>query len=368
VRLIVSGGGTGGHIYPALAVIEALSAAAPDVETLYLGEGDGMEAQLVPRAGLSFKPVPSGAVVGHNPAEVAASLARVARGVRVASRLIAAHGAEVVLVTGGFVCVPVALAARLRRVPTIVVLPDVVPGLAVRFLAPMATAVAASYPDALRHLPRGRTVLTGYPLRASVWRIDRATARRSFGLAQRRPAIVVLGGSRGAQSINRAIATGLPDLLAQADVIHIAGQRDEPWLRERAAALPKPLQRRYHLFDYLDDAPRALMAADLAVTRAGAATCAELPAAGLPSILVPYPHAAEHQALNARYLVRHGAAVALPDAALDSGALVTTIIELLADTARRAVMAERARRLAVRGGADAVAALVLALGRRRRAA
>lgn len=368
MRVVVSGGGTGGHIYPALAIVEALAAADAQSETLFVGQAKGMEAQIVPRAGLPFAAVPSGAVVGRHPTALAISAVRIARGIAAASRLIAAYRPDAVLVTGGYVCVPVALAARLYRLPIAVVLPDVVPGLAVRLLAPIATVIAASYPDALRYLPRERTVLTGYPLRASVWQVDRATARRSFGLADERPALVVLGGSRGARSINRALAAGLKNLLPMADIIHVAGQRDEPWLRERAATLPEGLRKRYRLFAYLDDVPRALVAADLAVARAGAATCAEFPAAGLASILIPYPHAGAHQARNARYLVRHGAAVALPDAALDSGVLQATIAELLADTARRTVMAERARRIARRAGAEAVASLVLAMARQRRAA
>lgn len=368
MRIVVSGGGTGGHIYPALAIVEALAAFETQSAFVYVGLATGMEAEIVPRTGLPFRAVPSGAIVGRNPAAVAANAGRIAVGVRAASRLLATYGPDVVVVTGGYVCVPVALAARLHRLPLVVVLPDVRPGLAVRFLAPFATVIAVAFPDALRYLPRRNTVLTGYPLRARIWNVSRAAARASFGLASDRPAVVVLGGSRGAQSINRAVAEGLDALLSVADVIHIAGQRDEPWLRDRAAALAAHLRQRYHLFAYLDDMPRALAAADLAVARAGAATCAEFSAAGLPSILIPYPHAGAHQACNARYLVRHGAAVALPDAGLAHGTLLATVTELLQDAPRRAAMAERARRLAVRGGAEAVASLVLAVGRARRAA
>lgn len=359
MRVVVTGGGTGGHVYPALAVVEALRRSDPTAEALFVGHADGLEARVVPRAGLPFAAVPSGPIVGRGPVEIVGSLLRVARGVLAANHLLSRSHPDAVIATGGYVCVPVALAARLRHLPLVVVLPDVVPGLAVRALARVATVVAASYLDALPHLPRGRTVLTGYPLRASVWALDRAAARASFGLDDARPTLLVLGGSRGARSINRAVAAALGELLTRAQVIHVAGERDEPWLRARATELPAELQRRYRLFGYLDDLPRAMRAADLAVARAGAATCAEFPAAGLPSILVPYPHAGAHQALNARYLVRHGAAVAVPDGVLADGGLLAAVRALLDDPARRAAMAERAQRLAVRGGAAAIAALLL---------
>ncbi|MBI4505525.1 MAG: undecaprenyldiphospho-muramoylpentapeptide beta-N-acetylglucosaminyltransferase [Chloroflexi bacterium] len=361
---MVTGGGTGGHVYPALAVAEALRRADATAEVLFVGHGDGLEARVVRRAGLAFAAVPSGPVVGRHPLEVAASLARVARGVVAAGHLLDEYRPDAVLATGGYVCVPAALAARLRGLPVVVVLPDVVPGLAVRALARLATVVAASYPDALPHLPRGRTVLTGYPLRASLWRLDRVAARASFALDDALPTLLVLGGSRGARSVNQAVAAALEDLLARSQVVHVAGERDEAWLRARAAALPATLGARYHLFGYLDDLPRAMMAADLAVARAGAATCAEFPAAGLPSVLVPYPHAGAHQARNARYLVRHGAAVAVADAALPGGGLLAAVSALLDDAARRVAMAERARRLAVLHGADAIVALLLGVAAR----
>jgi UDP-N-acetylglucosamine--N-acetylmuramyl-(pentapeptide) pyrophosphoryl-undecaprenol N-acetylglucosamine transferase len=288
-----------------------------------------------------------------------------------------------ILGTGGYVCVPLFLAARTMGVPTMIYLPDVVPGLAVKLLSRVATITAVNVEDAIPHLfgrqpttddrrasaipgarvvgGRWSVVAVGYPVRAELFGQDRAACRSDFGMGEGLPVALVYGGSRGARSLNQAIAALLPELLARCQIIHVCGREgDEGWLREAAARLPSELQGRYKLYPYLESGPgvggrlpsmtRAFGAADLAICRSGASTLAELPAAGLPAVLVPYPYV--HQDENADYLVRRGAAVKVDDAAMlgnglpQAGALAREVIRLLENKHERERMVKQSRALA----------------------
>jgi UDP-N-acetylglucosamine--N-acetylmuramyl-(pentapeptide) pyrophosphoryl-undecaprenol N-acetylglucosamine transferase len=277
------------------------------------------------------------------------------RGFRQARRLIATFRPDVLLVTGGYVCVPITVAARLAGVPALIYLPDIEPGLAIKFLARLADRVAVTAPPAAQHFRPGQAVVTGYPVRRELFEGNRAEARARLGLAESAPIVLILGGSQGARSINRAVSQGIEALLQAAQVVHISGPRDSGWVRERRAELPEPLQARYQVYDYLyEEMMDALLAADLAVSRAGASTLGEFPAAGLPAVLVPYPYAGAHQWANARYLVEAGAAVTLADADLGA-ALVPTVLNLLADGDRRAALARAAHALAQPEAAQRIA-------------
>jgi len=355
---MISGGGTGGHVYPALVVVAALP---PNSPVLYVGSEQGMEQDLLGPSGVAFAGVSAAPLRGRAPWTMARNLARLARGTRQAGRLLASFRPDVVLMTGGYVSVPVGLAAWRRRIPSLLYLPDIVPGLAVRFLSRLATRVVTTAPDALRHLPRGKVVVTGYPVRPAFYSAARRQARAHLGLSEEEMVILVAGGSRGARSINRAVGMALPALLPKASILHVCGREgDEDWLRERAGQLPPHLQTRYRLYPYLhEEMPLAFAAADVAICRSGASTMGELPAAGLPSVLVPYPYV--HQEENADYLVRNGAALKVSDDRLrscdgrpDAGALIEALQPILEDPALRARMAEAARRLARPGAAQAM--------------
>ncbi len=319
-------------------------------------------------AQVSFATVPAAALRGRAPWTMLRNLTVLAQGTRLALRLLGEFSPDVALVTGGYVSIPIGLAAWRKRVPLLVYLPDVVPGLAVRFLARLATRVATSTPDSARYLPRGKVVVTGYPVRPALFTADRRSARARFNLSEAERVLLIYGGSRGARPINLAVAQGLPEFLRRASVIHICGQAgDEAVLRERASGLPEDLRARYRLYPYLhQEMADALAAADLAICRAGASTLGELPAVGLPAILVPYPYV--HQEENADFLVRHGAAVQVPNARLrdragrpDPTALLQALDEILESPPRLAQMAEAARRLARPEAARAIVEVLQAL-------
>lgn len=364
MRLAVSGGGTGGHVYPGLAVIAALEGPPFLLSRgaiLYLGARGRAEEGLAQRAGLAFSPVTAGPVRGRGFLETLRSSLLLLLGVAQAWAALRRHRPAALLATGGYVSVPVVLAGWLRRLPTLLYLPDAQPGLAVRFLAPFATKIAVTAPGAA--LPAQKTVVTGYPVRPGFGKVDKATARARLGLDPEAKALLVWGGSQGARSLNREVSRHLQELLGLCQVVHLCGTADLPWLQALRQALPQEWRARYHLHGYLHEGvPEVMAAADLAVARAGASVLGEFPSSGLPAIVVPYPHAGGHQVHNARYLAEAGAALLLPEARLEE--LVPTVTGLLQDDARLRQMAEQARRLAQPEAAQRIAQLLVELAQK----
>ncbi|MBN1179227.1 MAG: undecaprenyldiphospho-muramoylpentapeptide beta-N-acetylglucosaminyltransferase [Anaerolineae bacterium] len=362
MRIWIAGGGTGGHVYPGLAVLQDLRAGGP-VEPLYVGGIDSVEERLAERAGLRFVGVHAGGVHGLAPHIVARNLVKLARGFGDALRLGRRERPQALFVTGGYASVPVAMAAWVLRVPILVYLPDIEPGLAVRFIARLARRVAVTTEASRAYFPARKVVVTGYPVRPALRSVEREAGRRAFGLPPDATVVLIFGGSHGARSINQAVVQNLEAVLQEAEVIHVSGELDWVWVAERAAQLPADLRARYHSFPYLhEEMGAALAAADLAVCRAGASALGELPVFGLPAVLVPYPHAWRYQRVNAQWLVERGAAVMLEDERLGA-ALLDVLRELLVDRARLAQMSERAREQSRPDAAARLAAELRAIAR-----
>jgi UDP-N-acetylglucosamine--N-acetylmuramyl-(pentapeptide) pyrophosphoryl-undecaprenol N-acetylglucosamine transferase len=380
---MISGGGTGGHVYPILAVVEALiresatrksgnrDFGCPNslitdsliTDFLYIGSRGGVEEEIVSREGLPFTAISTGGLRGLAPWIVAGNLFKMMAGFAQSLGIVRRFAPDAVLVTGGYVCAPVALATRLSGVPLLIFLPDMEPGLAIRALSRLATRVAVSFPDAAKYFAKTKVVTAGYPVRAEFFAADKAGARKAFGLEEGLKTITVFGGSRGAHRINLALSECLDHLLEVCQVIHICGPLDAEWVIERRGQVPDRLRNRYRAYPYLyEEMPGALAAADLAVARAGAATLGEFPALGLPSILVPYPYAGQHQEVNADYLVSRGAAVKIADADLNEK-LFPTISSLLSGDAL-AKMSDRARALAQPQAAQCIAEELRQIGTR----
>jgi len=351
-------------VYPALAVVDALGKQA---EVLWVGSEGGMEASLLSRTGQEFKSIPAAGVHGVGLCALPGNLARLLRGVPAARRIVRDFNPDVAFFTGGFVGVPVALAAR--GVPKAVFVPDIEPALALRMISRMAALITVSTRKSLAYYPQGkRLVVTGYPTRAALANIERAKARHQLGLAGRKNVLLVFGGSRGARSINEALWSCLPQLLERVVVVHITGHLDWPRVDGVLESLPSHLRDDYRVHAYLhDEMPLALAAADLVVSRAGAATIGEYSLLGLPAILVPYPHAWRYQKVNAEYLVEAGAAVLLADEALPEE-LLPAILSLLDDPERLGEMRAAMKKLATPDAAQSIAAKLLQLSERGRRA
>ncbi len=359
--IVLTGGGTGGHLFPAIAVAAALRGFEPPPTLSFLGPANRGERATVEAAGLPFEEVPAAPVRGRSPLGLVRSLATLARGSLRALRLLRRHRAAAVFSTGGYGSFPVSLAAWLLRRPLVVFLPDVEPGLAVRVEQRLASRLATSTPAALDHLPRAKTVVTGYPVRPEFFTVDRAAARAALGLGAGDRLVVVAGASQGSRALNDAVLGRLAGLLEAAVVVHITGQAGiEPAERARAA-LPAGMAARYFPAAFRHDLPAVMVAADLGVFRSGASILGEVPAAGLPAILVPGAFAGGHQHRNAAWLAARGAAEVLDED--DLTGLADRVVALLADRVRLEAMRAAARELARPGAAAEIARLVMEAAR-----
>lgn len=289
--------------------------------------------------------------------KIVSSLFKTAAGVVQSWRVLGKRKPDVVLMTGGWVGLPVAVAAWLRRVPIVIFLPDIEPALSIKVLRPFATRIAVTTEASAPYVPASKMVVTGYPLRQSVVAAQRRQASAHFGLDASKRTLLVFGGSRGARSINIAVIDALPDLLARGDlqIIHVTGELDAA-RADAARGTPG-----YHPYAYLhDDMGLAMAAADLCVCRSGASTLGELPYFGLPALLVPYPHAWRYQKVNADYLAQRGAAQILPDESL--GELASAVRALLDAPGKLANMRAAALALRQDDAAGAIAELLLKVG------
>lgn len=371
-RLLVTGGGTGGHTYPALTAVRTLRARllaeGRSLEVLWIGTPEGLEARVAPAEGIPFATVATGKIRrSSNPLKMISpanirDMARVPLGVLQARRIVKRFRPDVVLATGGYVAVPAGLAARMCRRPLVLHEQTVRLGLANRKLAGSAAAVAVSSESSLPLLPeavRGSAVVTGNPVRPEVLtgHPDKAvTALGLHGFERRLPTVYVTGGAQGAQQINNLVAEALPWLLERANVVHQAGPDNVDALRQRAVALPPALAARYHLTGYVGpELPDVLALADVVISRSGAGTIAELTALGVPAVFVPLASSAgNEQAHNAAHLQDAGAAMSLSgDVTLP--ALQNAVGPLLTDPGLRAAMAAQAR---AHGRPDAAERLV----------
>jgi UDP-N-acetylglucosamine--N-acetylmuramyl-(pentapeptide) pyrophosphoryl-undecaprenol N-acetylglucosamine transferase len=352
-------------VYPILAVLQYLDDQdESSQEICYVGNASSIEAKLTAQAGLPFREITTASFHGASPWAIPSRLAQLSRGTAQCVGIVDKFLPQAVLATGGYVCAPPVLAAWIRKVPSVIYLPDVAPGLAVRTLGRCATVVAVSNQRSTGFFAPGKAVVTGYPVRKELFQIDKTASRVKLGLEQGEKTLLVLGGSQGAHSINLAVGAILEDLLAVCQIVHISGEADASWLRSRRDELPSAQADRYAVHPYMhEEIIDALAAADLALARAGAATTGEFPAVGLPSILVPYPHVGRHQELNADHMVEHNAAVKLSDADLEKGVLRDTILGLLTDDGRLEGLAEGAHRLAQPSAAQRIADLLREIAR-----
>lgn len=266
---------------------------------------------------------------------------------------------EALFLTGGWVGVPMALACWLLRCPIVIYVPDIEPGLMLKVIGRRFAQVIAATTDATAaYYPGRRVEVTGYPLRPEILEADRAAAIEALKLDSQRRTLLVFGGSRGSRSINGATSAIAPELLADGvQILHISGKLDWPQVQAAHAQLAPEQRARYQVFDFLPDIGQAFAAADLVISRAGAATLAEYPQLGLPSILVPYPHAWRYQHVNAEYLVERGAAIQLDDARLETE-LLPAVRALLGDGERLAAMRRAAEALRQPDGAANIARLL----------
>ena len=346
---MICAGGTGGGIYPALAAAHELQALGlSQDELLWIGTQGEMEETLVPRAGIRLETISGGAIVGVPLRVKIMNGLKLIKSIGTAYRLLGQFKPDAMLMTGGYMAAPVALAARLRRVPIVIYLPDVEPGSAIKAITPLAYKIATTTPDSAVYVPEQKMVVTGYPVRAELRQalsLSKAEALAHFELTTERPTLFVFGGSRGAWNINKNLMAILPHLLAHYQVIHISGTLTWAQVEANLANLSQSEQAYYRPYPYLHERMgAAFRAADLVVARAGASMLGEAPTFGLPSILVPLTFAWRYQKVNADFLVNQGAAICLSDETLATD-LLPTVQSLLNDPERLDQMGQAAQAL-----------------------
>lgn len=359
MRIMISAGGTGGGVYPALAVAAAVRKLYPDAELGFVGARGDMARDLVARADVTFDyyhEVLAGPLHGVSRTQQAISLVRIIIGVIQSLWLALHHRPQVLFLTGGWVGFPPALACWLTRRPIVIFVPDIEPGLALKMLGRyLARTITATVAATGEFYPGKDVVETGYPLRAEILDASREAGIQALGLDRARRTLLVFGGSRGSRSINTALSAIAPELVAQnMQIVHISGKLDWPQVQAQHAELSADVQRHYQVFDFLPDIGQAFAAADLVISRAGAATLAEYPQFGLPALLVPYPYAWRYQKVNADWLVERGAAVRLDDERLATD-LLPALHDLLDDPARLEQMHAAALALKRSDGAENIA-------------
>jgi UDP-N-acetylglucosamine--N-acetylmuramyl-(pentapeptide) pyrophosphoryl-undecaprenol N-acetylglucosamine transferase len=346
MKVLIAGGGTGGHVYPGIAVAEHLVHTRPGSEVVFAGGRRGLEAQVVPASGFRIRFMVTRGFPRRAWWRWPAALASNLVGFLQALAIVASEKPDVVLGTGGYVSGPVSLAARMLGRPLLLQEQNSIPGLANRWLAWLADEVHLSFVEARSYFPRrDHLKVSGNPIRDYILSGDRGAAVQEFGLTAGRPTVFIFGGSRGAHRINEAALEAMRRLKGRVDVQFIlqTGREDFEWAREAVAAEQLPAK----VLPFLTRIHMAYAAADLVVSRSGAMTLAEIAACGTPAILVPYPHAAhDHQVVNAANLVDRGAAAMIPDRELTGERLANEIAHWLSDRQALSRMSANARKFA----------------------
>jgi len=351
-RLLLAGGGTGGHLFPAIAVARAFRAEQPAGEVLFVGTERGIEARLLPEQGWPLQLVNASGFVGKGLIGKVAALGRMTMAVREGLAILGRFKPDVVLGVGGYASAAMVLAARLKGIPTVLHEQNAIPGLTNRLLGRFAGMVCVTFAATRQAFGHDRVEVTGNPVRPEMTECGELPAGD--------PQLLVFGGSRGARAINDAVCAALPLLKAEVQIVHQTGSEDRVQVDAAYKAQGRASAR---IEAFIDDMAGAYRQAQLVVCRAGATTLAELAAAGRPAVLIPYPHAAgDHQTANARAMAEAGAAVLLPQQELNAERLASLVNELLADRSRLTAMAAAARAQAKTDAARAIVAICRRLG------
>lgn len=372
MRVLISGGGTGGHVYPALAVAMQLQQHY-DAEILYLGSDDGLETRLVPATGLRLKTIQAGKLQRYISWRTVVGIARVPVGMTQAVGIVRGFRPDVAFTSGGYVAVPAGLAARTNGVPLLMHQQDVPPNLSNKLLAPLATRISVAFADSQRYFPARKTLHLGNPIRQAILDVRTVSsrqARTSLGLAPDVPLVLVTGGSQGARHLNQTVCHALPELLKHCQVLQISGSNlyneTNALAAETLVGVDDETRQRYRLEPYMDaEMPLALQAADLVLCRSGASVLSELAVLGKPSILVPLPPAigGSPQEANAAMFQREGAAEVIVNNLLKPELLLNRVTSILSLPARLLTMSGAATKLAKLDATQAIVETIVTIAK-----
>lgn len=336
------------------------------IEVLWVGSKGGMEEELVKREGIPYQAIPAAGIAGVSARSLPDNLLKLGKGFLAAGQIMRAYRPDVLFFTGGYLAVPVMFASYFsglkKRPASLVYVPDIEPGLALKTIVRFSDQIACSSTNSKKYFPnQTKLMVTGYPTRQSLLNTKIPSMRETFGIKSDLPVLLILGGSRGAHSINQALLAGLPQLINEMEIIHISGWLDWQLVEDSQIKLQPEARAHYHTYPYLhEEMGAALKVAELVLSRAGASTLGEYPLFDLPAILVPYPYAWRYQKVNAQYLVDQGAAVIVTDEELPEK-LVSIVRELMGNPQRRLAMKQAMRSLAKPQAAEEIGKMICSL-------
>ncbi|SES63322.1 UDP-N-acetylglucosamine-N-acetylmuramylpentapeptide N-acetylglucosamine transferase [Enterococcus malodoratus] len=358
MRILVTGGGTGGHIYPALAFIRYVQKIQPDSEFLYVGTHRGLENKIVPETGISFKTIKIQGFKRKLSLDNIKTVQLFLESIKRSKEILREFKPDVVIGTGGYVSGSVVYAAARMKIPTIVHEQNSVPGMTNKFLSCFADRVGICFPDAAQYFPESKTVLVGNPRAQEVVTSGKSEVLEQYGLLPDIPTVLIFGGSQGALKINQAVIQALPKF-SQKDyqVLYASGDRYYNEIKEKFDV--EKINRNLSLQPYIKNMTDVMANVDLLIGRAGATSIAELTALGLPAILIPSPYVTnDHQTKNAQSLVNTGAVKMIPDADLTGESLIDAVDEIMNDSEKREAMAKASRQEGIPDAAERLWSLV----------
>ncbi|KKK39655.1 UDP-diphospho-muramoylpentapeptide beta-N-acetylglucosaminyltransferase [Mesobacillus campisalis] len=363
MRIVVSGGGTGGHIYPALALIREIQKKDKNAEFLYIGTERGLESNIVPREGIAFQSIHITGFRRKLSFENVKTVLRFLKGVGDSKKILREFKADIVIGTGGYVCGPVVYAAAKLGIPTIIHEQNSIPGLTNKFLSRYVDRIGICFKEAENYFPKDKVVLTGNPRASEVVGQDGVKGRISAGLKINQPAVLIFGGSRGAKPLNEAVLKSLTELGSKPyQVLYITGEVHYDEVKSEVELIGNP--ENVIIKPFIHNMPEVLAGIDLTVARAGATTLAELTSLGIPSILIPSPYVTDnHQEKNALALSSHGAALLLPERELTGPKLVDQIDSILMDQEKLTQMKQAAKQLGMPDAAERLYSLMKELAK-----
>ncbi|MCL6572847.1 MAG: undecaprenyldiphospho-muramoylpentapeptide beta-N-acetylglucosaminyltransferase [Bacillus sp. (in: Bacteria)] len=358
MKIVLSGGGTGGHIYPALALIREIQKVNKTAEFLYIGTMNGLESTIVPMENIPFKSIHITGFKRKISFENVKTVYRFLKGVKDSKRLLKEFKPDIVIGTGGYVCGPVVYAAAKLRIPTIIHEQNSVPGLTNKFLCRYVNKIAICFEEGKEHFPAEKVVFTGNPRASEVIGKDGIHGLLSVGLSTTMPAVLIFGGSRGARPINESVVKALPELAEKPyQVLYITGDAHFDDVKKEIELIGSP--KNVVIKPFIHNMPDVLAGIDLVVSRAGATTLAELTSLGIPSILIPSPYVTNnHQEKNARSLSDHGAAELLLEKDLNNKSLVNHIDRILMNQEKLKEMKRKAKKIGVPDAASRLYSLM----------
>lgn len=347
MKIVISGGGTGGHIYPALALIREIQKETKDAEFLYIGTKNGLESKIVPREKIPFRSIHITGFKRKLSIDNIKTIFRFLKGTRDSKKLLKEFEPDIVIGTGGYVCGPVVYAAARLKIPTVIHEQNSVPGLTNKFLSRYVSKIAVCFDEAKDYFPQNKVVFTGNPRASEVLGKDGIRGRLSAGLSTTLPTVLIFGGSRGARPINEAVVTSLSDFGDKPyQILYVTGDVHFEEVKKEAELIGNP--RNVIIKPFIHNMPEVLAGIDLVVSRAGATTLAELTSLGIPSILIPSPYVTNnHQEKNARSLSDQGAAELLLEKNLNSKSLLEHIDMIMLDKEKLKDMKIKAKKMGV---------------------